>query len=491
MLDYNVYEDIAKRGNGDIYVGVVGPVRTGKSTLIKKFMTELVIPYAGDGGLKKIMTDELPQSASGRSVMTTEPKFIPASSAKVKIDSAEANVRFADCVGFIADGAAGFEEDGKPRLVNTPWSDKPLPFAQAAELGTDKVISEHSTIGVCVTTDGSFTDIKREGYVSAEEKTVARLKEIGKPFVIVLNSAAPESKAAQKLKTELEEKYGVTVICADCENIGADGLLNVLKAALFEFPVTGVDVDIPQWLRFLPPDSSAVAELLDRVRKVSSSVNKMKDCNLFSDMLDGCTFWKEDVSMSLDLATGKANLTCEAGDGVFFGMLSELAGDEISDEYSLMRYVSGTAEAKRGYDKIKDALECAKVNGYGIVSPDDGDMSLDKPKVVRQGGSVGIKLKATAPSYHIVKIDVTGEVSPIMGSASQSESIVQGMMNGFESNPDGMWDTNVFGKSLRGMVKEGLSAKVGGMHDDTKSKMRRAITRIVNEGKGGVICIIL
>ncbi|MDE6585875.1 MAG: stage IV sporulation protein A [Clostridia bacterium] len=491
MLDYNVYEDIAKRSSGDIYVGVVGPVRTGKSTLIKKFMTELVIPHVGDGNLKNIMTDELPQSASGRSVMTTEPKFVPATAATVKIENAQANVRFADCVGFITQGASGFEEDGKPRLVNTPWSEKPLPFAEAAELGTDKVISEHSTIGVCVTTDGSISDIPREGYIAAEEKTVARLKEIGKPFVIVLNCAAPEKASARSLKEELEAKYGVTVIAANCEKIDEAGLLNILKAVLFEFPVTGFDIEIPEWMRFLPQDSSALSELLEKVRGVSSSVCRMKDCAAFENMLGGCKFWKDNVSMNLSLANGKANITCYVRDGVFFDMLSEIAGDQISDEYSLMRYVSGTAEAKRGYDKVKDALECARVNGYGIVGPDDGDMSLDKPKVVRQGGSVGIKLRATAPSYHIVKIDVAGEVNPIMGSAGQSEGIVQGMMNGFETNPEDMWDTNVFGKSLRGMVKEGLAAKVGGMHDDTKSKMRRAITRIVNEGKGGVICIIL
>ncbi|MDE7329906.1 MAG: stage IV sporulation protein A [Clostridia bacterium] len=491
MLEYNVYEDIAQRSNGDIYVGVVGPVRTGKSTLIKKFMTELVIPNVEDANLKSIMTDELPQSASGKSVMTTEPKFVPAKAASVKIENAAANVRFADCVGFITKGANGFEEDGKPRLVNTPWSKTPLPFAEAAELGTERVISEHSTIGICVTTDGSISDIKRDGYIKAEEKTVSRLKALGKPFVIVLNCAEPEKSAAKKLAAELEEKYGVTVICANCEKLDASGLMDILKAVLFEFPVTGFDVDIPEWMRFLPADSSALCELLDRIRTAASSVSKMKDCAVFDNMLEGCKFWKENATSDLNLADGKAGVTVYVRDGVFYDMLSEIAGDEITDEYTLMRYVRGSSEAKRGYDKIKDALECAKINGYGIVRPDDGDMSLEAPKVVRKNGSVGIKLRATAPSYHIVKIDVTGEVSPIMGNEGQSESIVQGMMAGFESNPDDMWDTNVFGKSLRGMVREGLETKVGGMHDETKTKMRRAITRIVNEGKGGVICIIL
>lgn len=490
MLDYNVYDDIATRSGGDIYIGVVGPVRTGKSTLIKKFMTELIIPNV-DGRLKAVMTDELPQSASGKSVMTTEPKFIPANAAEVKIENASARVRFADCVGFIADGATGFEEDGKPRLVNTPWSEKPLPFKEAAELGTDKVISEHSTIGICVTTDGSICDVPREGYIGAEERIVARLKGLNKPFVIVLNCTEPNSAAAKKLRAELEQKYNVAVIAVNCESLTAEGLLNILKAVLFEFPVIRLDVDIPDWMRFLPATSSAVSELLERVRDASSSVCKMRDCAAIESAFSGCKYWKEQTGVNLGLSDGVAKITAYIKDGIFFEMLSEIAGDNITGEYSLMRYIRGAAEAKRGYDKIKSAFECAKVNGYGVVQPADEDMSLEKPTVIRQGGSVGIKLKATAPSYHIVKVDVSGEVSPIMGSAAQSESIVQGMMNGFETNPDDTWDTNVFGKSLRGMVKEGLAGKAAAMHDDTKAKMRRAITRIVNEGKGGVICIIL
>lgn len=491
MLEYNVYEDIAERSGGDIYVGVVGPVRTGKSTLIKKFMTELVIPNSEDGNLKNVMIDELPQSASGKIVMTTEPKFVPAQAASVRIENAVANVRFADCVGFTIKGASGFEENGEPRLVNTPWSSEPLPFAEAAELGTQKVIDEHSTIGICVTTDGSIAGIDRGDYEEAEAHTVKKLKASGKPFVIVLNCVNPETGAAKRLKDELEERYGVSVLAVNLENVDGDGLLGILKAVLFEFAVTKIDVDIPDWMRFLPPDSSAVCELIEKIRGVSANIFKMKDCSAFDKMLEECKFWNSAISVALNLADGSVKITAYVRDGIFFEMLSEIAGDKITDEYSLMRYVRATSEAKQGYDKVKDALECARVNGYGIVQPYDTDMSLEAPKMVRQGGSVGIKLRATAPSYHIVKIDVTGEVSPIMGNAAQSEGIVQGMMNGFETNPDNMWDTNLFGKSLREMVKEGLSGKVNCMHEDTKAKMRRAITRIVNEGKGGVICIIL
>lgn len=491
MLDYNVYEDVAKRSGGDIYIGVVGPVRTGKSTLINKFMTELVIPNVADGNARSVMVDELPQSGSGKSVMTTEPKFVPATAAEVKIDNATAKVRFCDCVGFVTDGAVGFEEDGAPRLVNTPWSSEPLPFERAAELGTEKVISEHSTIGIMVTTDGSIADIPRAGYVSAEEKTVAKLKQSGKPFIIILNCSNPSTDENRRLKSELEAKYGTTCIAANCQTLDENGLLNILRAVLFEFPVTGLDVDVPEWMRFLPEDGSAIAELIAKIKAFSQNVSKMKDCSALDSVLADCKFWKSEGGLSLNLADGKAKLCAEVKEGVFFDMLSEIAGEPLSDEYSIMRYVRGTSEAKRSYDKIKDAFECARVNGYGIVQPADEDMSLESPAVVRQGGSVGIKLKATAPSYHIVKIDVTGEVSPIMGAAAQSEGIVQGMMNGFETHPEDMWDTNVFGKSLRGMVKEGLAGKVTCMPEEAKTKMRRAITRIINEGKGGIICILL
>lgn len=490
MLNDNIYQDIAARSGGNVYIGVVGPVRTGKSTFIKKFMTEIVLPNV-DGAEKGEMIDELPQSAAGRTVMTTEPKFVPSKAAKVKVDHAEANVRLIDCVGFVVDGASGFEEDGNPRLVKTMWSDQPLPFAEAAALGTQKVICDHSTIGICVTTDGTVTDIPRAGYISAEERTVAELKKIGKPFVIVLNCADPSSTGAQALKSDLEGKYGASVIALNCEKATSSDLLSVLREVLFEFPVNCFDVKIPEWVRVLPADGSAVSELIARVRQTAEHINCMKDCAAFDTMLSDCKYWKGEVTVNLSLATGKAEVEAYIRDGVFFEMLSEMSGEEIADECSLMSFVVSSSQAKRNYDKVKDAFECAKVTGYGIVQPDDADMSLDQPKVVRQGGNVGIKLRATAPSYHIVKVDVCGEVNPIMGAAAQSEDMVNGIMTGFETDPQGMWDTNLFGKSLRGMVRDGLSGKVTCMQEDTRNKMRRTITRIVNEGKGGVICILL
>ena len=340
--------------------------------------------------------------------------------------------------------------------------------------------SEKASFGVVVT--------REEGRdIAAEERAVNSYKTAHKPCVLVLNSA---NKKNDGLKSELEDKYSATVIVVS-KDISGESVSAILRAALFEFPVTCFDINIPDWMCYLSPDCSAIAELISKVRTVAPQISKMKDISALDDILDGCQFWQGTPFVKSNLADGRAEITVTPKDGIYFNMLSEIAGDEIGDECSLMRFVRSAAGAKHSYDKIKDAFECAKVNGYGIVEPDDDDMSLDKPQVVRQGGSVGIKLKATAPSYHIVKVEVTGEVSPIMGSAKQSEGIVEGMMNGFETNPDGMWETNVFGKSLRGMVKEGLSGKVSCMHDETKTKMRRAISRIVNEGKGGVICILL
>ena len=319
------------------------------------------------------------------------------------------------------------------------------------------------------------------------EKAISGYKTAHKPCVVALNATDKDGAA---LKVELENKYSVAVVVISAEASGED-ISKILNAVLFEFPVTSLDINIPDWMCYLSPESSALSELISRIRTVAPKISKMKDISSFDGVLEGCDFWQGTPSIKSNLADGRAEITLTAKEGIYFNMLSEIAGDSIGDECSLMRFVRSASDAKRSYDKIKDAFECAKVNGYGIVEPDDADMSLDKPQVVRQGGSVGIKLKATAPSYHIVKVEVTGEVSPIMGSAKQSEGIVEGMMNGFETNPDGMWETNVFGKSLRGMVKEGLSGKVCGMHDETKTKMRRAISRIVNEGKGGVICILL
>ncbi len=490
-MELELYSDVATRSGGDIYVGVVGPVRTGKSTLIKKLMAELVLPNVDEGAAKLIMTDELPQSAAGRTIMTTEPKFVPAKAVSVCVENVRANVRFCDCVGFPVEGANGFEEDGAPRLVNTPWSASPLPFAEAATLGTQRVIAKHSTIGLCVTCDGTIAELPREAYVLAEERTVRELKAIGKPFVIVLNSSTPTAESTLALCRQLQEKYDVPTLAVNCLQADRAQLSLLFKAALFEFPVTSLEVNIPDWLQVMPKESSAIAELLERVRVTSAQLTKLRDCSALDTILFDCAYWEAEVEVRLQPDCGKACVTARAKEGIFYQMLSELAGAELQGACDLMRYIGSAAQAKRNFDQLKDALACAKATGYGVVQPDDAELCLEEPRIVRKGANVGIQLRATAPSYHIVKVDVSSEVSPIMGNAAQSEAIVKGMMEGFENNPEDTWRTDVFGKSLRGMVKDGLYGKACSMQEDTKGKLRRTITRIVNEGHGGVICILL
>ena len=489
MENYSVYEDIASRTNGDIYIGVVGPVRTGKSTFIKRFMEELVIPSA-DESKRAVMTDELPQSAAGKTVMTTEPKFVPAQAATISVrEGAEASVRLVDCVGFAVEGAGGFEEDGSPRLIKTPWSDQAIPFEKAAKLGTEKVIREHSTIGILMTTDGSITEIPRAAYVSAEEHAVSELKEIGKPFVILLNCREPETQEA--LRASLEDKYGVPVLAVNAEKLSEPEILRILQKVLFEFPVTGIDIRLPKWVQSLPESSKVVSGLLSRLRKIAPSLVKMKDCLLLENLFGEEDAFVNPDNINMELGKGRAELSVEAREGLFYEVLSEECGENIPDDFSLMRYVKSLADSKRSYDRIREAFEEAEANGYGTVAPGEEDMSLEAPKLIRKGSGYGVNFRATAPSYHIVKVEVTGEVNPIIGTQQQGEDFVREILADYEEYPEKVWATNIFGKTLRELVSEALEEKAGAMSPDLRKKMRRTITRIVNEGRGGVICILL
>ena len=489
MENYSVYEDIASRTNGDIYIGVVGLVRTGKSTFIKRFMEELVIPSA-DESKRAVMTDELPQSAAGKTVMTTEPKFVPAQAATISVrEGAEASVRLVDCVGFAVEGAGGFEEDGSPRLIKTPWSDQAIPFEKAAKLGTEKVIREHSTIGILMTTDGSITEIPRTAYVSAEEHAVSELKEIGKPFVILLNCREPETQEA--LRASLEDKYGVPVLAVNAEKLSEPEILRILQKVLFEFPVTGIDIRLPKWVQSLPESSKVVSGLLSRLRKIAPSLVKMKDCLLLENLFGEEDAFVNPDNINMELGKGRAELSVEAREGLFYEVLSEECGENIPDDFSLMRYVKSLADSKRSYDRIREAFEEAEANGYGTVAPGEEDMSLEAPKLIRKGSGYGVNFRATAPSYHIVKVEVTGEVNPIIGTQQQGEDFVREILADYEEYPEKVWATNIFGKTLRELVSEGLEEKAGAMSPDLRKKMRRTITRIVNEGRGGVICILL
>ncbi len=488
METFSVYEDIATRTGGEIYVGVAGPVRTGKSTFIKKFMQELVLPSV-EGSKRQRYVDELPQSAAGRTVMTTEPKFVPEEGAQIRVKDAVAKVRLIDCVGFPVAGASGFEEEGAPRLVKTPWSETPVPFEQAAEEGTRRVIRDHSTIAILMTTDGSIAGIPRDAYEEAEARTVAEAKKIGKPFVILLNCKEPAG--AEDLRAALEEKYAAPVMAVNAEEIDAQGINAVMERILYEFPVLSVDVDLPAWMRVLDADSPLISEVLAGIREVAPKIVKMSDCALLDGLYANSTRLLPPVSFDLDAATGRAHCRIEAKDGAFYEVLGEACGEDISDDFALMSYVCRLAEAKRVYERVGKAFADAQEYGYGIVPPEEEEMNLAEPKVVKKSGRVGVNLRADAPSYHIVRVDVHGEVSPALGTEEQSEAFAQKLTESMGTEPETAWNTNMFGKTLKEMLGEELSVKNRAMGGNVQKKMRKTMTRIVNEGKGGVICILL
>ena len=484
----NIYQDISERTNGDIYIGVVGPVRSGKSTFVSNFMTKLVLPAISDKNEKKRTTDELPQSADGKIIMTTQPKFVPNNAVKLVFeDKSSANVRLIDCVGFLIEGAEGHLDGDKMRLVSTPWSTEPIPFERAAEIGTQKVASEHSTIAVVVTTDGSIGDIPRQNYVPAEEKTVRELKAAGKPFVVVLNTKNPEAETAVSLCQSLSEKYDVCVMPLNVQSATAKQLEGVLLNILQEFPVRRIAFNLPNWMRALNKDNKVIAEILERVKKCCGSINKMKDCQKLAASFAECDFAEECCVDNLDMGKGVANYKFTPKSDLFFQVLSEEANMDITDEFSLMSYVTSSAYAKQRYEAMKDALAEADSLGYGIVYPDADKMLLNEPEMVRQGSIYGVRLRATAPSYHIIRVDVATEVSPMVGTEQQS----QYLLAQYKENPQAVWNTNMFGKTMSGLAREGLEGKCTGMPTEIKEKLTRTVSKIVNENRGGLICLLL
>lgn len=493
MENFDLYQDISRRTNGDIYIGVVGPVRTGKSTFIAKFMEALVIPNIENKHSKERTIDELPQSAAGKTIMTTQPKFVPNEAASIKInDKIDVRVRMVDCVGYMVDGVQGHQENKKPRLVKTPWSDVEMPFEQAAEIGTKKVITEHSTIGIVITTDGSIgTELERSAYVKAEERVVNELTELKKPFVVVLNCADPSAKDSQKLKNSLAQKYGVPVIALNVVALSIEDINSLLETVLLEFPVRIIEVELPMWMQTLPRDNSIIKEIISCGTELGGSITKMRD------YAAGEAFFADSERVNpprisqISLGEGRIVYTVEPKDNLFFGILSEECGCDINDDYKLMSYIRQAAFAKCEYDKIKGALDDVNEFGYGVVSPTLEQMALEEPEIVKQGSRFGVRLKASAPSLHIMRVDLETEVSPIVGTEQQSEDLVKYLLSEFENDPQGIWDTQMFGKSLHKLVKEGLTNKLVAMPNDAQKKMRRTLTRIVNEGRGGVICILL
>lgn len=488
----NIYKDIAQRTGGDIYIGVVGPVRTGKSTLIKKFMDALVIPNIADDSEKQRAVDELPQSASGRTVMTAEPKFIPDKAVRVTLDdNAEFMIKMIDCVGYMVPGAIGDIENGEPRMVMTPWSQEAMPFEQAAETGTRKVITEHSTIGLMVTTDGTVGEIPREDYIEAEERVVRELKEINKPFVIVLNSADPSSAEAIELGFELEEKYRAPVALVNCLDISMSDIKNIIRLVLFEFPVKEIGINLPLWVMALEEGNKLRTDITDSLTDAARKVRKVGDIRpVFEEICTGEFIGKTDTQ-NINLGDGTALVDVKLPDGLFYDVLSEKTGIAISGDDDLMRTVCELSDAKQKYDKIKTAVEQAERMGYGIVTPSVEDLKLEEPEITKQQGGYGVKLKASAPSLHIIKANIQTEVNPIMGSEKQSEEMVKYLLHEFEEDPTQIWHSNMFGKSLYDLVNEGLNTKLAHMPEDSRMKIVETLGRIINEGSNGLICIIL
>lgn len=488
----NIYRDIATRTSGDIYIGVVGPVRTGKSTFIKKFMETIIVPNIPNEYDKKRAKDEMPQSAAGKTVMTTEPKFIPDEAVNVTLDGGEEfSCKMIDCVGYIVPEALGNYENGEVRMVMTPWSDESMPFDRAAEIGTEKVIREHATIGVLVTCDGSFGEISRDNYEAAEARVASELHEINKPFVIVLNSAHPESPAAVNLALEMEKKYKAPVALVNCLELNKEDIGHILELVLMEFPVSEIRVSLPSFIASLDPSHPVYKSVFDTITECAKNVKVTGDISsAFSAATENENIKSAYVSR-LDLGTGNAEILVTAKDGLFYRLISDVTGTEIADDAELMSTLASFAEAKKKYDKVAQALEEVNATGYGIVVPDIYDLKLEEPEIVKKSGGYGVQLRASAPSIHMIKADIKTEVSPIVGTEAQSEELVNFLLREFETDPQKIWETNMLGKSLYELVNEGLHTKLSHMPEDARARLSETLQRVINEGAGGLVCIIL
>ena len=492
MDSFNIYRDIAERTQGDIYVGVVGPVRTGKSTFIKKFMDTMVIPKINNTYKKERAKDELPQSGSGKTIHTTEPKFVPNEAIEITIDDdVNFKVRLIDCVGYIVKGALGYLEEDEPKMVNTPWYEYEIPFEDAAEIGTRKVITDHSTIGLLVTTDGSITGLSREDYVEAEERVVEELKSINNPIVVVLNTKNIHSPEPETLKNDLEKKYDVTVQVMDVFNMTEKDIEKLFNQVLTEFPVKEINIDMPVWVEKLSPDHWLKKEFFKIVKGMCQNINKIKDIKpIFNDAKNTENLGASALEQ-INLGDGTAKMLLKPSEDIFYKVLSENCDVNVSSESDLIVLIKELNAAKKEYDKIKDALIDVKETGYGLVAPQLSEMSFEEPEIVKQGSKFGVKLKASAPSLHFIKADIKTEISPIMGSEKESEELVKALMEQYDKDPASLWQSNMFGKSLEVLVKEGLQNKLYKMPEDVQTKIQKTLQKIINEGSGGLICIIL
>ncbi len=492
MGESSIYKDIQTRTGGDIYIGVVGPVRTGKSTFIKRFMDTLVLPHIKEQYIKERATDELPQSSGGRTIMTTEPKFIPENAVGITLDdSAHLKVRLIDCVGYIVPSSLGYIEEDTPRMVMTPWYNEAVPFNMAAEIGTKKVITEHSSIGLVITTDGSIGDIPRTEYAEAEKRVIDELKAINKPFVVLLNCKNPKNEQAQKLARQLSTEYLVPVMPINCLELDENDIKEILKKILYQFPVKEVSIELPNWINALPLEHWLRSSLNDTVKDAFEGISKIKDLFILENALKDNKN-AENVQMdAVDLGTGAATYSISVSRELFYSVITEDMELKIQTDRDLMDTLKELSQMKREYMRVKNALDEVEATGYGIVMPSTEELSLEEPEIMRQGGRYGVRLRASAPSIHMMKANITTEVSPIVGSEKQSEDLIKYLLSEFEDDPTKIWSSNIFGKSLHELVNEGLNTKLSRMPGDARMRIQETVERVINEGCNGLVCIII
>lgn len=487
----SIYADIANRTKGDVYIGVVGPVRCGKSTFIQNFMKNFVIENITNKHDRDRANDELPQAGDGAMIMTTKPQFVPSEAVKIKIGSTQMSVRMIDSVGFMVEGADGAQDNDKPRLVKTPWSESEIPFVQAAVIGTEKVINDHSTIAIALTTDGSFGQIPRENFIEAERRTINQLKQTQKPFVVVLNTQNPDDEKTKLLAKSLAVEHEVKVVPMNVNNLKKEDVDNIMTEILKEFPIEVINIKMPKWLKPLPMDNPTIKEILSEIDNAIGEVSRIGEYDNNKVLFENSSAFEPILNNNVELGKGEISFEIVPKDGLFYKVLSEQCGTDIHDDFELVNCLKELTYAKKKYDKIRSALDRVDENGYGIVVPSMDEMELKEPEIVRQGGKCGVRLKAQAPSLHIMKVNVETEVSPIMGGYEQSEDLAKYLLQEFENNPQGIWQTNMFGKSLESLVNEGINSKLNSMPINLQNKLRKTVGRIVNEGKGGILCILL
>lgn len=484
-----IYKDIAARTGGNVYIGVVGPVRTGKSTLIKRVMENLVIPAIADPYRQARARDELPQSGSGRTIMTSEPKFVPEEAVEISPQGKAAmRVRMIDSVGYMIPGAVGADEEGVPRMVTTPWSETPIPMTEAAELGTRKVMEDHCTIGLVVTTDGSVTDIPRQDYLEAEGRAIRDMQQTGKPFLVIVNTRHPGSETSGKVQDELRERYGVESVAADCQGLDSRGICQLLEQLLYSFPLQQVQVHLPRWLDVLEPDHPVKAVLYPALQNYACQIGMLAQAEMTLGKLKELEEVLDVAIRAVDLGTGTVSCEVRLRDQLFYDILSNRAGHTIENEGQLLQLLTELSQVKKEYDRIADALASVQATGYGIVMPSAKETTLEKPEVVRKGGAYGVRLKAQAPSIHMMRVDVDTQISPMVGGEQQSQDLISYLSG---EDPDRLWESNIFGKSLGTMIQEGLTGKLLRTPEDVRAKFRGSLSRVVNEGANGLICLIL